>query len=215
MQSTSETISPVRPPEGQPDEKPGIVALGRGYLLTLATGWWSVARSLLNSVQSLAAGLSLVEWVFLLGCLGVIATTLLFPWIIYNVDLLAPEVAGRGSNYRLLFFLPGPLGILLYAINGRLRLPLFYTIAGLAAALFLAGILWANPVHTLMQDARDYRFHPALYAYGAALGIALATAWRALQGSLVSLEAVRDYLLEPRSPDEDLNSPQTSEAGRV
>ncbi|MCR9140675.1 MAG: hypothetical protein NXI24_00270 [bacterium] len=199
----SETISP--------EPQPSAGALARSYLRTVFEGWWSLATALLRTVGARAADTSLVQVAFLAGCLGIIATTLLFPWIVYDVNLLAPEVAGRGSVYRIFFFLPGPLGLLLYFIGGRFRLPAFYGVVGLVGALYLAGMLWPNPVHTLMSDPAEYRFHFSIYVYGAALLLTAATAWQALQNHLVSLSEMRSYLLEPRAPQEPLNSPELSE----
>lgn len=182
-----------------------IPALARRYLRTLLGGWWSLAIALILSCRALVQTLTLLQILFLIGCLGMMATTLLFPWIVYDVTLLAPEVAGRGSNYRILFFLPGPLGILFYAIGGKYRLLVYYGLAVLIGLLYLAGVFFPNPIHTFMQNPGEYQFHPSIFVYGGSLALAVATAWQALRSSLISLDDIRAYLLEPRKPAEALN----------
>ncbi|MEQ9367067.1 MAG: hypothetical protein RIF32_22725 [Leptospirales bacterium] len=220
MQSTKESFGLDAAPASNPPEAgelqslPGVGALARRYLQTLFSGWWALGAAGLRSLGTIAGKPGLVEILFMLGCLGIVATTLLFPWIVYDVNLLAPEIAGRGSNYRILFFLPGPLGLLLYAIGVQYRLPIFYAVGALVGLLYLAGILWPNPVHTLMRDPADYRFHISMLIYGGSLALAAATAWQALRSHLVTPGAIRAYLLEPRAPTEELNPPRLREYRR-
>lgn len=180
---------------------PGVL---RSYVSTLLNGWWSVARSVAESISTQFARLSLFEVLFLLASLGV-AFTSLWPWIAYDVNLIEPETAGRGSSYRMLFFLPGALGVFLYCLGGKYRHILYLASAGLIAALYLAGLAFPNPIHTDMSRPADYHLEPVLFVYFACLVVALLTSMRALRKPLVSFELLREALCETQHPTEPLN----------
>lgn len=183
----------------------GPLAVGLEFLRVLGTGWVSVIGALARWLREIRGPVSAGRLLFLAGCLIVITTTLLAPWIVYQINLTGLERPGRGSNYRILFFLPGLVGFACYAVGGRFRLPGFLAVAGIAAAVYLAGFFFTNPVHTLMRDPAEYALHPAVYVYGGGLLLSILTALQALRSPAIQPAEVRSYLLDRREASEPLN----------
>lgn len=189
------------------------LAVALEFLRVLGAGWFSVSSALLGWLREIRGPASAWRGLFLAGCLIVLATTLLAPWVVYQINLTGFETPGRGSNYRILFFLPGLVGIACYIVGGRFRLPGFLLIAGIAATVYLAGFFFTNPVHTLMRDPSEYRLHPAVYVYGGGLLLSILTALQALRSPAIQPAQVRAYLLDRREASEPLN-PELSVARR-
>lgn len=185
----------------------GPLSLAADFLRVLGAGWWSVITALAGWLREIRGPVSVWRGLFLLGCLIVIGTTVLAPWVTYQINLTGFETPGRGSNYRILFFLPGLVGIACYIIGGRFRLPGFLVIACAAAAVYGAGFFFPNPLHTLMQDPAEFSLHPAVYIYGVGLLLSIATAFQALRSPAIQPAEVRAYLLDRREASEALNPP--------
>ena len=213
MQMTPNTLeNPGEQAAAGPPIQTVALGLARQYLETLFRGWSSLGTQAFQAIRSLAGDLTIMQIFFLVGRFGIVGMNL-FPWIVYNVDLMAPEVAGRGSSYRMFFLLPAPLGLLFYLIGGKYRLPVYYGALVIVGLLYLAGFLFPNPIHTDMQRPEDYRLHLSVFLYGGFLALVAATGWQALQTTLVSFDGAKAYLLEPRRPAEPLN-PQLLETKR-
>ena len=183
----------------------GPLAVGLEFLQVLGKGWFSVISALVGWLREIRGPVSAWRVLFLAGCLIVIATTLLAPWVVYQINLTGFETPGRGSNYRILFFLPGLVGIACYIIGGRFRLPGFLAVAGIAATVYVAGFFFKNPVHTLMSNPSEYALHPAVYVYGGGLLLSILTALHALRSPAIQPAEVRAYLLDRQEASEPLN----------
>ena len=195
------------PPESREStaQPTGPLAVALEFLRVLGAGWFSVSSALVSWLREIRGPVSAWRVLFLAGCLIVIATTLLAPWVVYQINLTGFETPGRGSNYRILFFLPGLVGIACYIVGGRFRLPGFLLIAGTAATVYVAGFFFTNPVHTLMRDPAEYALHPAVYFYGGGLLQSIVTALQALRSPAIQPAEVRAYLLDRREASEPLN----------
>lgn len=162
-------------------------------------GWAGVARTLLAWIGEQLARMDMMQMAFVIASVA-LALAGLAPWISYEVDLMSPETPARGSNYRTLFILPAILGLVLYLFGpaGRYRLPIYYGGLILVAILYVAGIIFPNPVHTYIREANDYSLNPWLFVYGGFLLIAAVTGRAALQRPLFTPDDLKRELLETR-----------------
>jgi hypothetical protein len=189
------------PNESIPLAQTRLLDVAREFLRVLFMGWWLVARGGLTGLRRHLSVLTFAEIAFLLATAGLMLASL-FPWIVYEADLMFRETSGRGSNYRMLFFLPGPLGLFLYLIGGRSRLIIYYGVAILVGILYVIGIFLPNPIHTYMRNPAEYRLEFWLYAYGGCLAVCAATAHMVLQRALIPIAAIKAFLAGHRDPGE-------------
>ncbi len=168
-------------------------------LRVIMLGWIGVGRALIGWIGEQLSRMDIMQIAFVIASLA-LAFAGLAPWITYEVDLMSPETPSRGSNYRTLFILPAILGLFLYLSGtaGRYRLPLYYGGVILVAILYVAGIIFPNPVHTYIRETNDYSLNPWVFVYGGFLVLAAVTGRGALQRPLFTPDDLKRELLETR-----------------
>ncbi|MCB1323602.1 MAG: hypothetical protein H7A21_15960 [Spirochaetales bacterium] len=158
-------------------------------------GWRRVATRTGELVVLRARRLDRMQWAFL-GSVLVLGVLTILPWVRYTATLQATESYGIGSENRLWFFLPAPLGLLFFAIGIPRRLQVFLGALILVAVLYIAGIVYPNPLHTAIARPEDYSLTVWLYLYGLFLVVVAGLARPALEQPLVWPADVRAYLLD-------------------
>ncbi len=145
-----------------------------GVLLATVRGWWYILGRLWVEIRIKAHALTPWQLAFLVfnGAVAVLALT---PWMVYSIDLLGPEQVYETSAMKLLFFLPGAMGIFLLSLDIPGRKKIYYGVAGFSLLLYSVGYIWPGIIHTRMKRPGDYSYLPWIYLYGPFLlgGIAL------------------------------------------
>lgn len=185
-----ETLEPSNAVAG-----PGArIAAGLGLLMDLArvnlSGWSGILRAGLRLALSGFARVNLVQLLFAAACLSVFVTALA-RWLEYDITLLSLETVASGSRSRFWFILPALLGFLFVSVDLPFRRIVFYISTAAAGALYAAGFVFPDPIHTKMLK---YEFTPWIYAYGAALAAAASLAGGGLSRALIEKEAIRSFL---------------------
>lgn len=133
------------------------------YLVVLG-GWVGVGRRCWTEAYGFLRGLPFMQLLFLISCLALILTA--SPaWISYSVKFAETQTMRIGSSLRILFVLPGLLGIALAASGLRFRLILFLAVYAACAGFYVAGFLFPNPLHTEMVRAEDFHLTIPVYLY--------------------------------------------------
>lgn len=170
------------------------IARGFGLLAELArvnlNGWGGILRDGLRVALGGFARVNLVQLLFAAACCAVFVTALA-RWLQYDITLLSLETVASGSRSRFWFILPALLGIAFVGLDLPFRRLVFYISAAAAGALYAAGFVFPDPIHTKMLK---YEFTPWIYAYGAALAAAASLAGGGLSRALIEKEALRNFL---------------------
>ncbi len=172
----------------------GRIVRGLRLLVELArvnlSGWSGILRAGFRGGLTVLVRVNLVQLLFAGACAAVL-TTALARWLQYDITLLSLETVESGSRSRFWFLAPALLGFLFVAVEAPFRRVVFYISAAAAGALYAAGFVFPDPIHTKMLK---YEFTPWIYAYGAALAAAASLAGGGLSRALLEKEALRNFL---------------------
>ena len=142
-------------------------------------GWFSIFRRVALWVFRKFMALALVEILFLTLCLLSVAFALL-PWIEYDVQFRTLETVRVGSRCKILFVVPGMLGLLFRLRTFSTRTTIYYFLVAPVAVLYGLGYAFPNPVHHAFLKDTLWLYAPWIYAYGFCLLALVALAERAL-----------------------------------
>jgi len=127
------------------------------------------------------------------------------PWLQYNILFMSEETIDVGSSAKLGFLLPSILGLIFATVPVPYRLNIYRGVAGLAGLIYIAGLIFANPIHTSIQSG-DYHFRFWTYVYFPILMVQVALSGPALADSALHLTRFQDRLF-PATRTEEASKP--------
>ncbi|MBL8018712.1 MAG: hypothetical protein JNM27_03525 [Leptospirales bacterium] len=126
----------------------------------------------------------------------------MFPWIDYRITFASEEYADVGSKTKLVFLLPSLFGLLLATFNIPFRQTVYRVILVLTALIYVAGLIWPNPIHTSMHSG-DFHVRFWTYLYGLTLAGLAVLAGQALSETTIHPERFQGRLLPELHPEEE------------
>ncbi|HMU82122.1 MAG TPA: hypothetical protein PKE49_05080 [Leptospiraceae bacterium] len=163
-------------------------------------GALQMARHVALEIKHTVTNLSVFHLSYYLASCVLILVALA-PWIEYQIDFGTPESVDVGSSAKLIFLLPGLVGLLVATFELPFRVQAYRISAGLAVLVWIGGLIFPNPVHTSIH-AGEFHLRWWLYLYGPLL---LAQGTLSLQGlteASIHLDRFQDRLFPPPAAPE-------------
>ena len=160
---------------------------------TILQAWWRVLSGIYRQGRSFLASLELLQLVFLGASIGIMLFSVPH-WFFYTLAFETPRSYSLASDLRLFFFLGGMLGIFLMSFRLPKGTIIYFSYAGLLAALYILGFPRPDWVHSDLANKSDLHFqwHWVLL-WGLSLAIALGTAKQALERPILDKEGISQW----------------------
>ena len=168
-------------------------------LAAILGAWWEVGSRLSKNSKTFVMQQTLAQLVFLGAATGL----LIFAaphWISYSVTFQSTRNYTVGSNFRILFFLGGILGFILYLFRVPKGHYLYLGYTGFIGAIFLAGIFRPDLIHVKFANRQDIQFQwPWMILWGLSLFLAMLFSKEALKEPLLDKKDIANWLFQIKS----------------
>ncbi len=192
-----------------------ILAFEREFAAVIVHGISAVVRTIAAEANALFQALTFYQLGFYAASVGIMIAGAA-SWIRYIIDFGAPEAVDVGSSAKLLFLLPGITGLLFATFPLPYRTQIYRATAALSGLLYVAGLIFPNPVHTSIQEGA-FHFRFWLYLYGPLLVTQAALSVQGLTDAAIHPERIRERLFPPAPAEEGKPSSRrkTTRSGRA
>jgi len=166
----------------------------KAFSLINFKGWIKIINKFRFFIIKIVLSLSLIQLGFFILCFLIIVLGFR-PGLSYNMDLLGLEIYYIGSKLKIIFVIPGMLGILFLIMEFSRRKIIFLVLSSLIVLIYLIGLLLPNPIHTSIASV-DITFSFWFYLNGIVLMILVGVGYFALQKpGLIAKNDITDFLL--------------------